>query len=145
MGWRGRGRGLEMVASGHHAGHVGDAGKREGGAESPRGGEEGAFCPGPSTAAQTGRVTYYFSVLVLFKIFFFFFVSFCFVFFKKSLKISYWLHLQNVKCCCYQSLYRTVQSGQILTNKVSFSFFFFLLHHYYSMSHVSACVGQGAA
>lgn len=80
-----------------------------------------------------------------FQDFFFFFCFVLFCFFKKSLKISYWLHLQNVKCCCYQSLYRTVQSGQILTNKVSFSFFFFLLHHYYSMSHVSACVGQGAA
>lgn len=86
MGWRGRGRGLEMVASGHHAGHVGDAGKREGGAESPRGGEEGAFCPGPSTAAQTGRVTYYFSVLVLFKIFFFFLFRFVLFFLKKALR-----------------------------------------------------------
>lgn len=59
--------------------------------------------------------------------FFFFLKIFVCLFFKKRLKISYWLHLQTVKCCCYQSLYRTVQSGQILTNKVSFFFSFCIL------------------
>lgn len=73
-----------------------------------------------------------------------FFVGFV-LFFKKSLKVSYWLHLHNVKCCCYQSLYRTVQGGQILTNKVSFFFFLPLLNHYYLMGHLTACIGHRAA
>lgn len=98
---------------------------RGGRAESPGGREWGAFCPGPSTTAHTGRITHYFSVLVF--LFFFFLKIFVCLFFKKRLKISYWLHLQTVKCCCYQSLYRTVQSGQILTNKVSFFFSFCIL------------------
>ena len=38
-------------------------GEEEGG-QSPGGRERGAFCPGPSTAAHTGRITHYFSVLV---------------------------------------------------------------------------------
>lgn len=130
MGSRRRSNKLEITAmASHHANWVRELGhveptRRGRRAESARGREKRVVCPGPSTTAHTGRKTHYFSVLFLLKIFFcwFCFVVVVFFFLKKSLKVGYWLHLQNVKCCCYQSLYRTVQSGQILTNKVSFVF-----------------------
>lgn len=70
-------------SNGHHADWVGEMrGGR--GAESNRGRKKGVFCPGSSRTAQTGKMTHYFSVLFLLRIFLFLLVLFCF--FKKALR-----------------------------------------------------------
>lgn len=67
-----------ICSEGQHAVWVGEGGgpdvKREEGGKEER--QKGAFCPGPSATAHTGR-THYFSVLFLLKNFFFV----CFVLF----------------------------------------------------------------
>lgn len=87
MGSRQRSNRTEIAAmASHHAdwmrelGHV-EPMRRGRRADSARGREKRVFCPGPSTTAHTGRMTHYFSVLFLLKIFVVVVVVFCFLFF----------------------------------------------------------------